>query len=395
MNWTTYQLRADHNAVMTLPTLIDAWTFDTHARLNGGFAIGGDTVYANTFAPSVLALRIDDGTLKWQTAVDNVVMSTPILAEGEVFVGTGTNHHLSHTKWGRPEGDRVFALDAADGHVRWSFKTVGEDMPSPVYVQGRVIFANGDSHAYALDARSGKLLWRTGLNGISTMASATTDGRNVYLPTCTLQSFPGVTTVVDVRSGAVRWRTPYGNCDSSPTLAGNRVFLSGIRLRRSSFGYGYTANVAAVDAVSGRLRWTYETPDVGYSSTFVSSERAVAGTFAGGTYFQSIPTHDRLVAFDAATGRVRWSLRTLAPVKMSPVVHNGFLYAGDTSGCFYSIEARTGTLRRVTTFNAPFSTSPPVMVNNALLVAVGSTIRVLPLQGNLVSADMPQRPDHG
>lgn len=382
--WMTYQMRADHNAVIRSDTLVGSWAFDTHARMNGGMAIDGDVLYVGAFDHSVMSLRLDDGSLLWRTTLPNVIMSTPIVAHGLVFVGTGTNHHLAPMKWGRPEGDAVIALDTSNGRIRWTFKTTGEDMPSPVFVRDRLVFANGDGYAYALDARSGKLLWRKTLNGISTMASATSDGRTVFLSTCTMQLSPGLTYAVDAMSGAERWRAPYGNCDSSPVLAGDRVFLSGIRLVRTSYGVGYMANVAALDVTTGRARWVYETPGPGISSTFVSSERAVAGTFSNGTYYQSVPTHDRLFAFDPVSGRIRWSLQTLGPVKMSPVVRGGVLFAGDTTGCLYSVDARGGTLRAVRTFDAPFSTSPPLLVNDTLIVTVGQVIRALPLRGGII-----------
>jgi outer membrane protein assembly factor BamB len=69
---------------------------------------------------------------------------------------------------------------------------------------------------------------------------------------------------------------------------------------------------------------------------------------------------------------------------MSPVVRDGVLFAGDTAGCLYSIDARGGTLRAVRTFDAPFSTSPPLLVNDALIVVVGQTIRALRLRGGIV-----------
>lgn len=392
--WPSYQLRSDHNAVVRSDSLIGSWTFDVRSRINGGLAVDGETVYADAFDHTVMALRLEDGALRWRTAVPNVVMSTPIVVHGRVFVGTGTNQHIAPTEWGRPEGDAVLALDAASGKVLWSFKTTGEDMPSPVYVGDRLVFANGDGHAYALDPETGKLLWRTPLKGISTMASATTDGHTVFLSTCTLDRSPGLTFAIDAASGAIRWQSPYGNCDSSPALAQNQLFVSGIRMVRTSYGVGYKAVAASLDAASGKPKWVHETEDAGFSSTFASSERAIAGTFAGATYYVSFPTHDRLVAFDSASGRIRWSLRTLAPVKMSPIVRAGTLFAGDTAGCFYSIDARDGSLRSLRTFDAPFSTSPPVLVNDMVVVSVGQTIRALPLRGGLLPPGANAMSDH-
>jgi outer membrane protein assembly factor BamB len=380
--WPVYQLDGSHNAVIQRPGFSASWTYDTGAKINGGFAVVGDTLYFDTFAPSVGALDLTDGTVKWQVSLDDIVMSTPIVGENAVYVGTGSNHKMPDMRWGKAGGDRVVALDVADGHERWSFKTVGEDMPSPIFVDGTLVFANGDGHAYALAARSGKLLWSKPVAGVSTMASANAVGGNALVSTCTTRAPIGHTYAVAPRTGAFRWSRPYGNCDSAPTVIEGRVFLSGIDLERTPYGFGYRGSVAALDGGSGKLLWSYRTDDLGIASPQVaSSERAIAGTVAGGTYYQAIPTHDRMIAFDTRSGHIKWSLKTLGPAKMSPVVRDGFVYFGDTAGCFYTVDAKTGALKNVRTFDAPFSVSPPVIIGNTLIVAVGSKIRAMPLVG--------------
>ncbi len=378
--WTAYQGGEGHNAVLHRGAFSTSWTADVGARSNGGLAIAGKTVFASSFEPSVIALDLTDGTVKWKTTVDNVVMSTPIVSSSTVFVGTGTDRLLSRRIWGRPQGDAILALDRETGRERWRFKTIGEDMPSPVLSGNRLVFANGDGHAYALDIMTGRMSWKTPLEGVSTMASANKNDEDVFLSTCTTRLKPGQTFALRLRDGSVHWRSPYGNCDSSPAVTRDRVFVSGVDLVPTPYGIGYRAIVSALDSKSGFLRWSYRSSDLGLSAMVVSSERAVAGTYTNGMYFQSLPTHDLLLAFDAATGHVQWSLRTLAPAKMSPVVVNDRLYIGDTAGCLYTVDARDGRLLNVRTFKAPFSTSPPIVFDKTLLVTIGTTIQAFRLQ---------------
>jgi outer membrane protein assembly factor BamB len=356
-----------------------SWTVDIGARNNGGLAVVGDTVFASSFLPAVIAIDIRSGAVKWKAIADNVVMSTPIVSPDMVFVGTGTDHQISRRVWGRSGGDAILALDRATGRELWRYRTVGEDMPSPVLAGKSLVFANGDGHAYSLASGTGKLIWKTKLEGVSTMASANRSGKDVLVSTCTTHLSPGHTTAIRVADGSIHWRVPYGNCDSSPTVVGGQVFVSGVDLVPTSFGIGYRAVVVALNASSGRLRWRYRSSDLGFSSMAVSSERAVAGTYANRMYFQSLPTHDRVVAFDAGTGRVRWSLQTLGPAKMSPIVDHGRLYVGDTVGCLYTVDIKTGKLLNMRTFKSPFSTSPAVIVDRTLLVTVGTTINAFPL----------------
>jgi outer membrane protein assembly factor BamB len=86
------------------------------------------------------------------------------------------------------------------------------------------------------------------------------------------------------------------------------------------------------------------------------------------------------VAFDAATGSVRWRFHTAAPVKMSPVIAAGNVYFGDGAGLLYAVDEKRGTLRRTHIFKAPFSCAPPVIVGRTLLYVNGSTVGAMVLE---------------
>jgi outer membrane protein assembly factor BamB len=368
-----YQSSPDHNAV--LPGRVDAaWKTDVGDRTNGGLAIAAGSLYVDTFGQKVLALDARTGAIRWQTPVDNIAMSTPIVAEGLVFVGTGKNEMGNTMRWARAEGDREIAFDASTGTERWSFKTAGEDMPSPAYVRGSIVFANGDAHAYALDAQSGKVRWSRALPGIATMASANVIGADVLLSICTKRFLNGMTLRLRGADGAVVWSAPYGNCDSAPALGNGRVYVSGIEGLVQPFGFGGRGVVAALDVQTGKPAWIFRSPRTGYDVTAGSAERAVAGTYADGTYYQSIPDEDLVIAFDARSGAPRWTLRTLAPVKMSPLVVRGRLLFGDGAGLFYTVGVKDGRVLQTHMFRDGFSTSPPVALGNTLYLSTGHSI---------------------
>ena len=180
------------------------WSYDANAKINSGLALAGNTLLFTTFSRRLVAIDVRDGHELWHANVPNIVMSTPIVAGTTVYVGTGTNTNLVRTLrthfsvrnvllklqfgneelWGIPQGDEVAAFDLHTGALRWKHRTLGEDMPSAVYDGGRLIFANGDSHAYALRADTGAQLWSTHLGSISTMASAVLADRAVVVGVC-------------------------------------------------------------------------------------------------------------------------------------------------------------------------------------------------------------------
>jgi outer membrane protein assembly factor BamB len=391
-NWLMYQANAEHNAVVARPGFKAEWVFDAGAQINGGVAVVGDTLVIDTFGHKVIALDLERGVQRWAADVENIAMSSPVVADGAVYVGTGSNERMHvttttmvsktsrfiETLWGRPEGDRVVALNLSDGKRRWAFATPGEDMPSPAYVNGMLVFANGDAHAYGLNARTGAMVWRTSLQGISTMASANVSHNRVLLGVCSGTAYAGSTVAVDPARGSIVWSAAHGDCDSAPTVAGGRIFVSSAPHRRASYGVEFRGEVSALDADTGGTLWTYHAPTAGPATMVGSSERAVAGCYADGMYFQSIPTSNLVVAFDAATGRVRWSFHTVAPSKMSPIVNAHRLYLGDTAGLLYTLDAKSGTLASARPFRVGFATTPPVMVGSTLIVVAGSKVYALP-----------------
>lgn len=388
-SWLMYQERPDHNAVIQRPGFSKRWAYDAGARINGSLTMVDGVLFFDTFDGKVIAIDAGNGFLRWRAAADNAIMSTPIIMNSYVYVGTGHNgdSHPSGTSfayvgdgrnqqpiWSRPEGDHIIALDATTGVKRWSYRTAGEDMPSSAYDDGVLVFANGDAHAYALRTDTGEAIWRRDLGGISTMASATVAQNTVLVSICSGKEYRGSTIALDPRTGTIRWRSPFGDCDSSPTVAGGRVFVSGVDGNRTPIGFGGRAIIAALDLTNGSTRWTYRSAHSGVYTKLASNERAIAGTYADATYFQAIPTDDEVLAFDPPTGAVRWRLRTMGPVKMSPVVKADRLYVGDTVGMWYVVDARTGRIISTRAFSAPFSTSPPLLVGDTVFVVNGTKV---------------------
>lgn len=387
--WLMYQGSPGHNAVVDGSVLNAHWKYDAGAQINGGLAISGKTLYVDTFNDDLVAIDVQSGKALWKAHAGNILMSTPVVSGGEVYVGSGHNGHLTHQKlpgkdtpvWGAPGGDAITAYDAASGAERWSFKTTGEDMPSAAVSDGMLVFANGDFHAYGLRSSDGSVAWRRDLPGIATMASATAVGGRVLLSECRhFDPYACETLLLDAKSGSVRWRAPFGNSDSSPAYGGGTVFVSGVESDHRHWpaiesGRGV---VAALDAASGRVKWTYRTPVAGLYTAFGSAERAVAGTYESGVYYQGFPTNDMLVALDATSGKPIWRFTSTAPIKMSPVIDSGKLYVGDNSGILYELDAKSGRLIAAHAVREAFTTSPPIIVGNTILVAAGKTVYAMP-----------------
>ena len=376
-SWRMYQNSPDHDAVFAGGSAPHRWQRDVGAKINGGLAVSANRLFVETFAPSVAALDRRDGREIWDTPMPDVVMTTPIVAGGLVVVGTGRDGVLEETPrrtiWGRPQGDEIVALDERTGAVRWRYHTIGEDMPSPALVDARgrsaIVFANGDDHARALDVRSGRLLWSVRVDGVATMSSANASGGVVYVDAGPPASAHRPSHVYAFRAadGARLWSAPYGNADVSPVLGRDVVVVEDAQTGAAP-GAGAFNDVEALDAGSGRLRWSYRSPR-GAFSRVGSSEEAVAGTIDRGVLLQSLPAASRFAAFDLESGRLLWSAPTRAAVKMSALAWHGRVFVGDTSGEWYVFDERSGRIVSRERFARPFTCSSPVIVGSTLYVA--------------------------
>jgi outer membrane protein assembly factor BamB len=390
ITWSMYQNSTTHNGVLTLDFPAVNWSRDLHSKMNGGLAYDGVNLYAVDFDNDLVALDPQTGAIRWRAHADDVLMSTPIVAEGLVFVGSGTNavsyDRPTGTVWGRKAGNRWYAFRTGDGHEVWSNPTVGEAMPSAAYLSGQLLFATGDNVANAVVAASGKPIWTTQLPGVPTMASAmihdgfaffvVTQGKSMYD-----SPMRNHTLALGATDGKLRWSAPFGNSDCTPTVAQGLVFVEGATDGPIGPKEAWGANdVSALDEQSGKLRWQFRSEPAVFTS-IGSNERGITGTYDGGVLYQSVAAGNSMVAFRASDGRILWRMHATGPIKMSPVIAGGKVYFGDTAGTFYALDAKTGAILGAKPYDKPYTASPPLIVGSTLFVANNDTIRALPLNG--------------
>lgn len=388
-SWPMYQYSPTHNAVFASAEPAYSWHVQARGQINGGLAVVGNTLYYDDFARELVAVDRRSGRTLWRAPLRNIAMTTPIVADGVVIVGTGRDNTLVDSGrrliWGVPSGDEIDAFDAGSGRVRWRYHTVGEDMPSAALISagGRdlVLFANGDGHARALDAGSGHLVWGVRIDGVSTMASAVAENGTVYVvagPSAEMHR-PDHVYALRASDGEMLWSAPYGNADASPAVADGRVFVEDAQFVTGPPSADAINDVYAVDATTGHLTWARNS-GVGNFTRVGSNEEAIAAMFDRGVLFQSLPAARRFAAYDAQQGRSLWTVPTQAAVKMSGVAIDGRVYVGDTAGVLSTIDEGSGRVIARRQFSEPFSCSSPVIVGSTLYVADGDELYALPLQ---------------
>jgi outer membrane protein assembly factor BamB len=305
----------------------EIWRFETGGPVDSSPAVSGDTVYFEGGDAQVYAVNRRDGRERWRFSLGKDLPftwgydyhhSSPVVEGERLFIGGGDGYlyalstSTGKLRWRFSAGGRIrsspaaaggvvycasmegvfYALDADSGKLRWKYETEGATIDlskwgfdrrsiysSPSIARGIVTFGSRDAHQYALDARTGRLLWRFGhpvaftpdhaelawvegspaiADGISYVGSS--DGHFVN--------------AIDLKSGREIWRhaTP-GRVLSSPAVAGEFVYVG-----------GENGEFFALDRKDGHLAWSYPTPEMVYSSPSLADEFVFFGCDDGAVY---------------------------------------------------------------------------------------------------------------
>ncbi len=228
-------------------------------------------------------------TLKWAFGFPNATVATglPTVAGGRVFVGS-----LDGT---------VYALDARSGCVIWTFKAQAR-VRSGIVIAPRpdvpgsfaAYVGDGRSNVYALDAATGAQLWT---RAVDDHRAANITGTPVlyqgrlYVPVSSIEegqganpnyeccTFRGSLVALDAGSGSLIWKTYTINAEAKP-VGKNKA---------------------------GTTRWGPAGAGI-WSSPTVDPARHVIYAATGNMYTEpQQPTSDAIMAFDLDTGAIRWT----------------------------------------------------------------------------------------
>lgn len=309
------------------------WRTDAGAAVNSSPAVADGRVFVQSRKGEILALSGETGAVLWRTATGpdapldwgyesgDIYLSSPVVAQGKVVVGSGDGN--------------LYALDAGNGQVRWRLRTGGRVRSSPAVADGVVFAGSLDGSLYAADLETGRLRWRFdtlgrslksgdfGFDRKSVQSSPAVADGTVYVG-----GRDGFLYAVEAATGRQRWRLDHqvSWVITSPAVREGRVYAG------SSDAHFFQA----VDARTGREVWRLPTPASVWSSPAVAGGGVYVGD-SGGT----------LHAVDAGTGRERWTFRAGAGIYSSPVPVAGMLLAGSNDGALYALGAGAGgPLRR-------------------------------------------------
>ena len=223
--------------------------------------------------------------LKWAFGFPDATSAwaTPTVAGGRVFVGS--------------QNGMVYGLDVRSGCIYWYFSANGgvRTAATVATIGGRtaVLFGDTGANAYALDAHSGELLWKTKVERHAMAritGSLVVHGDRVFVPMSSYEeaqmrapdyeccTFRGSVTALDLKSGKIDWQSYV--------------------IPETPKAHEKKPNGVSLFGPSGSAIWSAPTIDVKRNALYVATGNGYTG-----------PPHassDGIVAMDLSTGKIKW-----------------------------------------------------------------------------------------
>ncbi len=203
-----------------------------------------------------------DYDLIWMYETGNLVVASPAIHEGKVFIGS-QDKKIYCLPQEDPNGDGIIN----NTEEIWNFTTLDIVQSSPTYVDGKIYVGSNDNKVYCLYANSGREDWSYTTTGDVKCSPAYYNGK-IYA--CSL-GYTGRVYCLDVTTGLPAWDDPFqagGGITSSPAIADGKIYVGSIDNK-----------VYCLDIDDGTKIWEYETGSfIDYSSPAIADGRLYIGS---------------------------------------------------------------------------------------------------------------------
>jgi outer membrane protein assembly factor BamB len=302
------------------PPLREAWSINTHALIEFPPAVAHGVAYVVNKFGNAKAVRLSDRKILWQRLTDPrdrgkpTDVTAPVYHEGKVYFA-----YL--------DGDLV-AVDAGTGKQVWKRNLHAHLESSPMAAGGTLYLGDDKTNVVALRASDGKMLWEFNSPGAIKASPSFHDGR-IYVA-----DYEGSMFSLEAASGKPIWRT---NTTKVPPFGSGGFFSS----PAIAFGHVYAARddgtVFSFDEKSGKVAWSFPTHNFVYGSPAVAH---VPGT-PPSVYIGS--EGGRFYALGALTGKPRWTYNVGGPIPGTATVIGHTVYTSSfKTREAIGIDVRTG-----------------------------------------------------
>ena len=303
------------------------------------------TLYAGFAAGYLIAFHASDGTVRWR---NKGYTASPVIADGILYTGSGADLVAL-----RPNSDGITEV--------WRVPLDSGLANTPVlrdgilYVNTSGLTTDRSAHngsVYAVDTRSGHILWRFQTHGSMFGSPVVTDDA-IYTSADTANVMSTLFALHQA-DGSVLWRVQRSE------------YISGLAVLGGTLYVGTTGqSIAALQSSDGKQIWSYQAPG------FVNS---LAVSDAGVVYVGA--RDNALDALRASDGMRLWTYQTGGSVFAPVTVRDGLVYVTSEKGYVAALDAATGNVRWRTCVDNDTCTTPGATVRFSTPLIASQTIYV-------------------
>ncbi|UVI27745.1 outer membrane protein assembly factor BamB family protein [Paenibacillus spongiae] len=330
------------------------WEHKLDASVQAGVVIAQEnTAIVSQLDGTVTALELSakGAQRKWAYRTQGAIIGTPALNADGSRVYLGSADH------------RVYALNTADGRPVWSYGGAQPVLSSPLWIDAShdgkesVIVAVGRT-LLKLDAATGAVLWTANIGGFFAGRPEVLNGA-VFVA-----AGDGKAYALDIRTGALLWQktlfthaSPYRTLLYSPWYCNPTILPD-----KQSVLFSTVSNAIALNGATGNNVWTLK------------------GGYMYSGYSVQVPGPEPLLvlpdewgattAVNPANGSVRWTNKTKQRIfHAAPVLHEGIVYLASVNGLLTGLDAVTGNVVEELQFSTNYVFSSPAVSNGRLIAA--------------------------
>ncbi len=312
------------------------WRHDLGAPTWAPPVVAGDTIYVGTERGAFHAVRAADGGTVWTWSGPHRIDGAALVAGDRVYFIDGAvdlvclDRLLGALVWRTPLYDAGLSGRPAPDNPTFNHRCA-----TPLLAEGVLYAGSSDGGIYALEASTGKKLWRhdahapvfSGIarDGEDILAFGTMDGSAILLNRHTrrellrVKTGGGVVTTPLLAAGCLivgsrdyelhafhlpggteAWRYSYwfSWVESSPVLCDGLIYVGASDYRR----------VTVLEPATGKVRWSTEVHGMNWGTPLVTANRVFTGTVNQNIPGTAIMHTAGLLALDRACGTVLWQL---------------------------------------------------------------------------------------
>ncbi|MGE3831492.1 MAG: PQQ-binding-like beta-propeller repeat protein [Parvibaculaceae bacterium] len=323
-------------------------------RLVASPIVVGGAIYVLDATNRISAISTSGGKQLWRVSLAPEKKSDS-LAFGGGLASDGRNIYATSVF-----GDAI-ALDASSGKPVWRKKMGTPLRAAPTVSDGVVFFTGSGNAVYALRTSDGNELWNYKGTGGGTSVSgspspavgsgfvvipSTTGEVSAYTANDGLQSWSDALSAIDPGSSAAN----IGAIAGRPVIDGGQVFA-----------ISNSGKMGAFDLSTGERQWT----------------RDISGTqtpWVAGDYVFVIAHGKNLMALSRRTGGVRWSVELPGKQWAGPVLGGGRLLMVSDEGKLASVSAQTGQIVGTTDIGDKLYVAPIIANGTVYLLTDSATL---------------------